>query len=272
MSHSGSNKRKPAPAVRSSMLQHTAALPASQSTAVGRRVGIGYPTPPDSPTPENSELDNSASGEEDGASNHGGNSPESVHSGQWVASNARRPSIPMSQADVEAYRSGRTSEARPAVSPTAVRRAREHPAYESSSTLEIDWIMDPEATSEAEEAWRSASAKMGRIKSVGRAPRHRTPDPTPTHSAFSRGSVVVEKIDMPMDAVERIRDSHQASEFTRKDSDVLGDEDAEKIDIPIDAVERIVDSQQTLALTRKDSGVLGDEDAEYVRRSRFLRR
>ncbi|KAA1472003.1 hypothetical protein DENSPDRAFT_838136 [Dentipellis sp. KUC8613] len=164
-------------------------------------------------------------------------SESSVRSGQWVSSSVRDSA--RTAMDVERYRRG-TSVASVLKTPGTAGTMGSSP--DTAGALEIDWIANPEVKSEADEAWQRSQQRRSKIKSVGRAPRHRTPPPTAV--VFSRESVVAETEEMPLDAVEKVANSARST-LVKRDSSVT--------------------------LVRKDSGVLGVEDTEFVRRSLIMR-
>ncbi|TFY72564.1 hypothetical protein EVG20_g434 [Dentipellis fragilis] len=169
-------------------------------------------------------------------------SENSVHSGQWVSSSVRDSA--RTAMDVERYRRGTTTSLASVLKTpgTAGTMGTMGTSPDTAGALEIDWIANPEVVSETDEAWQRSQQRRSKIKSMGRAPRHRTPPPTTV--VFSRESVVAETEEMPLDAMEKVANSARST-LVRKDSSVT--------------------------LVRKDSGVLGVEDTEFVRRSLIMR-
>ncbi|KAI0049550.1 hypothetical protein FA95DRAFT_1556856 [Auriscalpium vulgare] len=133
-------------------------------------------------------------------------------SGQWVA-DARRASKPVAPViDAQGFRRGRRSQ---------------RSGHSSAGVFNIDWIANPPLPEEAITV--ALGQGQGRIKSVGHAPRRRTPTPS-LHSAFTRASVAPEEVvEFPVNAAQRV--SAEAVEarlmLTRQDSEVLSFEEAE---------------------------------------------
>jgi len=102
---------------------------------------------------------------------------------------------------------------------------------DSLGDLDIDRIRNPFSyKSECPDE----QPKLARIKSIGRAPRFRTPEPTPTLGASPAMHCGVETPEIP----------------------------------PLDVtLKPVTDRKQKPSLSRSDSGVLGQEDAACLRRS-----
>ncbi|THH17978.1 hypothetical protein EW146_g2926 [Bondarzewia mesenterica] len=181
VSRGGSARRKPPPAVRTSMLPPGEVLPDNlqsvQTADKGRRdrqydglAAAGYPlSPPYTPAPPTaiesavfSDEDLSMYDSQDYSERDNRRSstlqtrPESMHSGQWMASSGS--AAPTWTPDVEAYRAGPVRRAGNASTDRSVLAASE-----STDMLEISWLVNPEIGNEVD----VSRPALGRIKTVG---------------------------------------------------------------------------------------------------------
>lgn len=132
------------------------------------------------------------------SSENGGCSSESVPPAKWLAAVSRSQST--TAADIEAYRNGvgRASKVvSQALSEAPTVRAPFSGRITSTSSLEIPWASQAaDADFEVErESW--SRNDLTRIKSVGKAPKKKTP--TPTQAEFLRESITLERMGIPHD-------------------------------------------------------------------------
>ena len=279
----GSAKRKPPPVIRASMLPPLDVPPP--------RAGIeatAYPiSPPDTLFgSEFAPYRGPAEFDRDPRASAALTLPESIHSGQWMSPGGSAG--PASPPDVEAYRRG------PPTAPTPITASDRALASAGATEMEIPWLINTELADETETAWRNSlsvpysavapssiasppgeyargESVLGalapprtRIKSIGRAPRRRTP--TPTSVSFSRDSVAPTVEELPVDAVERA--SRRASAATaRSGRSGKSSRSGRSVLVKSRAGSDAARAPAGATLTRQDSGVLGKEDQEYVRRS-----